>query len=164
MNPIIILFMLIAIFIYGLTNYYIGLKGLNSIGKYLPFIRPEIYWIIFWFIVFSFAISRLLSKYLPAKINYFVSIVGYYWIAAFEYFLIIILFYNLIKLLSKYIYPSFYELISRSTFTSKGSLFVITAVIILLIYGTINASNPVIKTYNLNINKLAGNMQKLNIV
>lgn len=161
-----ITFLLISIVlgVYTLINYYIGANGFGLFKKTFPAVNSKIYWIIFWIIVFSFIISRLISKYLPGIINYGLSVTGYYWMAAMVYFLIIIVISNLVNLILKHASPRMYEIIFKSSFASLGGLFIIIFVICILVIGTVNARHPVIKNYNVQINKRAGNIKKLNIV
>lgn len=164
MKFITIVFILLIALIYGCINYYIGLKGYRLIEHFLPFFNSKVYWVLFWFVVFSFIISRIIAKYVPSKLNYLLSIVGYYWMATLEYILISLMIYNFIRLLCKYLYPSLYTILSKNAFTNGAGLILILGIVILLIYGTINARTPVIKSYHLDINKRAGNMKTLKLV
>jgi uncharacterized protein len=159
-----VLLVLVVSGFYGVLNYYVGLRGYRIFENTLPYFNSRLYWIIFWFIVFSFVISRIMSRYLPHKINYYLSIIGYYWMSALIFFLISILFINILNLLIKILYPSFNELLIHSHIAPFIGLLLIFIVICVLIYGTINAKNPIIKTYSINIDKSAGNNKSLNVV
>lgn len=155
---------ILAILIYGLINYFIGIKGLKLFKKIMPSLNQRFYWSIFWLVVYSFVLGKITSNIFPYQVNYFLTMLGYYWMVALEYFFITLFIIDLIKLIARLIFPNRIKIMKNESLAVYGGLLLILLVLIILIFGTINARSPVVKTYSLNINKTAGTLKNLNIV
>lgn len=82
---------------------------------------------------------------------------GAYWFGIFQYSLLLLPLANLVVLIfTIFNYPQ------ESVIIWTGSI-VLLAFIVLLLYGTFNAYSPVVRTYSLEIPKLAGNRTHLRI-
>lgn len=163
-NTVIILFLIVFLSIYGLINYYIGLRAWQFLSLFFTGLNPRFYWGVLAFVVFSYLVARLGRGYLPYGVSWFLTMLGSYWIAAMFYLLQIILLLDIIRLLVKYFnkHLSQYS-IPLPSFASIGILVTILVTGI-LIYGTWNARHPIIQRYDITIPKRAGTMEELHIV
>lgn len=153
----------IFILIFGGVNYYIGLRGWQGVGSHIPFLNNKIYWIIFWFIAFSFVIARLLEKKLPSSIRQYLDLVGGYWMAAMLYSIIILPLVDLIRFArnkARFIPRGISE---SDIIKTYSGILVLLLLIGILVYGTWNARNIKISNYNIEIPKKAGNLKQLKI-
>ncbi len=154
----------IVILIYGLLNYYIGLRGWQFLVKHIAFINSKVYWIGFWVIVFSYIASRLGSTFLPNSIAYALKYIGSYWLGAMFYFLLIFIIVDVLHLLIKWSnILNFIPQLGSFPPIAFG-LLIFLIVITILIYGTWNAKNPQVVTYNISIPKETKNYSSLEVV
>ena len=89
---------IIVLLVYGLLNYYIGGTIFKSVGNFIP-LKQGWFSIFFVIIALSYAISMLLSKFLPSALNNLLQLVGSYWMAFFMYALIIFPLIGLINII-----------------------------------------------------------------
>lgn len=158
------IYVIVIIFltVFGAINVFVGLRGWEIIRQLAPFVNVYLYWVFFILIALSFFIGRLGRKFLPLSIDAIFNLIGAYWIAALYYFFIMALLLGIVKLTIK--------------LTSTGVLFrghnielildtlVFFVILIILAYGTYNASHSKIISYNLSIDKKGGELKKLKIV
>jgi hypothetical protein len=154
---------LIVLFSFGILNYYVGLKGWQTLKGIIPFLSKKAYWPVLWLLAYSYIVARFAEKFLPETIVYLLTIIGAYWLGALVYFLLIILLLNLVKLLDKklgFLPPT----LKKSKVSSIIGLIVILAVSGILIYGTWNVHNPKINHYDISIPKQANGLNELHAV
>lgn len=157
-------FIFIAITLFIGINYYIGLRGWQTIGSIIPIVNSKAYWIFFWMLAASYVVARIGDKFLPEGISNFIAIVGAYWMAATLYFILIIPFVDVVRFVGKRakFVP---EMIKNNRIIGNTYGFIILFfVIALLIYGTYNAQKVKVVSYNLNINKKSEALDKLKII
>lgn len=156
-------FFLIFFAIFGLINFYIFIRGLQSIpeGSGLR----DAYVIIFWIIACSFIGGRLFEYWLPSAIANLFIWMGSFWIAAMVYLLIAVISLDLLRLINHFL-PIFPPTITENYPQAKyfASVVVMGCVGILLLAGHVNALLPRVKTLNLSIEKKAGGLQEIDIV
>ncbi len=154
-------FVFISIFllIYGLLNYYIGIRGYRSISAQIP-LNSWIYWTVFAICALAYIVGMAGRSFLPEFIGRLLSTIGGYWIAAFVYLLGLVVIIDIFSFIGKKlnIIPAIIK--NNSWFLAFA---VITAVGILLAVGTYNAMIPKISGYDITINKKAGNLKKLKV-
>lgn len=151
------IFMGIVLIIYGLLNYYIGLRGLQGINAQSPKTRI-IYWSIVFLLAASFIVGMLGRSFLPGGLGQVINTIGGYWIAAFVYLLGLVIIIDIFRLLG-----SRFNLIPGVLKNNTWFIVftVISAVVILLAVGTYNAIVPRVTEYKISIDKKAGNMKQL---
>ncbi|WP_027308139.1 metallophosphoesterase [Caloramator sp. ALD01] len=145
----IVFFILITIVVYGLGNYYLGLRMFRNIKRIMPFLSAKLYWIVIIFLSLSFILERFLRKYLSKNLNYIISLLGSYYIAVLFYvmiafFLVDILRFALKILIKRYKTPAV---------LAYANIFVAAFIILLIIVGTINALNTKVAEYKLSTKK-----------
>jgi predicted MPP superfamily phosphohydrolase len=164
MKYFVVLASILFIIIFGITNYYIGLRGWQNVGRLIPFLNNKIYWVIFWIIALSYLISKIGAKYIPASVESYLSLIGVYWIAAMMYFIILLPIIDIVRFLGGKV--SFIPISIKQNVALKTTVgfLVFFIVIALVAYGSWNAKNAKVVNYDINIQKSAGSLKKLNIV
>jgi uncharacterized protein len=154
-----VLFFLIALTIYTLLNLYLFSKGYNALTLLQS--HKILYTIVFFFLAAVFILAKVIEARHSSLITDILNIIGGFWLAfmlyGFLFFLlsdITLLFMKITGLISADNIPMF----------RKWS-FIVTAGLscILITGGFINAVIPVVKEYNITINKSAGDVKSLRI-
>lgn len=158
-----IIFFAIVLAVYGSVNYYIFIRGWQSIpsGSWL-----RAYYIpVFLFVSLSFIAGRIIENFWVSKPCELLVWVGSFWLGAMLYFFLIVLFLDIIRF-TNFIIPFYPEFITVNYEKTKGiiALISIVAVSTIIVTGYINALNPRVKSLELDINKSAGERESLNIV
>lgn len=163
MKNIMIYFVLgLIIVFYGALNYYIGLRGWQSLGHQM--MNSKFYWPAFWLIALSYFLGRLGGKFLPLGVSRGLTIVGAYWLAAMFYLLMILAVIDVVRLLDKWLgfLPGWIK--NSPAGVAAAGLVVLALVSVILIYGTWNARHPQVTHYDLTIPKPAGTFKQLHVV
>ena len=154
-----LIFFTIVFAIYFLANYYIFIKGYRAIG--IPGNFRLIYTIIFIVLAMTFVAGKIFERNHSSVFTDILNIIGGFWMAFMLYGFLLLLLSDIAypvirvtKLLSPQDIPLF----------RKWS-FVVTIVISagLITFGFFNAIIPVVKKYDIVINKPAGEIKNLRI-
>lgn len=154
-----IVFFTIALLIYSLANFYVFSKGYNA----LPFLQTSkhIYVVICVFLAAIFILAKILESRHSSIISDVFNIIGGFWLAFLFYGFLFFAISDIILIILRI-----------STLLSAESIvlyrkwsFIITLSLssVLIIGGFINALIPVVKEYNITINKSAGDIKTLRI-
>lgn len=149
----------LVLLIYGLLNFYIGLRGYQSISYQIP-INKTVYWIIIFLLASMYFGSMLGKKYLPSMLDRAFNIIGGYWLAAMVYLAFFVILIDIFRYLGKKL-KVIPDILSNNTWFIAFSVIAIVAVT--LAVGTYNSIIPKITKYDININKKAGNMKQLRV-
>lgn len=146
-----------ALVVYGFLNYYIGLRGLQSISTLMP-INNVIYWIIIFALSMLFFADMLLKGHLPEKPERVLNMIGGYWLAAFVYLLSFAVIIDIFRLIGGRlnIIP---DTLKNNAWIAALAVIVIVAAA--LAFGTYSAIVPRITGYDISIGKKAGGMTEL---
>lgn len=150
--------------IFGLLNYYIGLRGWQYVFNYLPFVGKVEFWSIFWPVAFSYLIARIGRGFFPDSLLMAITLVGAYWLAAMFYFFQAIVIVDLLRGLNRVFHYLPDALSASPRFHLAMGTLTIVAVLGLIVYGSWNARNPAVTHYDITIPKKAGNLEKLHLV
>lgn len=144
--------------IYFSLNFYIGFRAFHALKIIFPFLTAKVFWPLLGILALSFLIVRFFNIESPLLTK-----IGDYWIAAFFYLLLLFLVMDVLRWLSTKIT---YIPDNISIFFKQGysGLIVIGLVLILLLYGTWNAQNPKIVTYNVSIDKSVPSLENIKII
>jgi len=162
-NAIIVVIIGLVFVLYGTLNYYIGTRGWQYLGRYVPFLNSKIYWVFFWFIAFSYISVRFVEKFLPFGLHRILTLVGAYWLAAMFYFILILTTLDLLRFLNSRLGILPQGLTHSTWFAPVCGLVVLFAVAGILAYGTWNARTPQVTRYEVSIPKQAGNLRQLRV-
>jgi predicted MPP superfamily phosphohydrolase len=162
----------IALSLYLIFCYYIGLKGKNIIINIkhhnIYKVHNLIYWIIYWSIALAFIFSNMLRGILTTDnlITTSITIIGAAYIAILFYSVLTFLIVDILKLILKRIdlNSQVIKFIKKIYFNGI-TVFVLIAIILSI--GAFNVQNTAVTSYELSINKQAGasgEITSLNIV
>jgi uncharacterized protein len=158
-----LIFFSIVISIYALINYYIYVRGLQAIPPGHS-IRAWYPWV-FLFIASTYVAGRFMEKVYLGGVSDILVWTGSFWLAAMIYFLLLVLFADLLRLINHFLpfYPAWLRInYAQAKFIILGVSVVLVAGIVL--GGFINARNPRITTLEIHIPKPAGGMDRLEAV
>ena len=152
-----IVFISLFLALYGLANFYVGVRGWQAFRHVLP-ITPVLYWLLYSAIAASFILGRLGEKQLPFVVSNMLTIIGSYWLAAIYYLVLIIFALDLLRLLDRL--TGFIPNAIKSAPAYVGlSVLIFTAG--LLCYGIWNARHPIIRHYDIAVAKSAGSLSRI---
>lgn len=158
-NSRMIIFFSIVLFVYSLANYYLYTKGLNAI----PALRSNK--LTYTFTFFSLAAIFIIAKFLEARhssvLTDIFNIIGGFWLAFMLYGFIFFILSDIVYLLLKttgILKPDLILMYKRTAF-----ILTVSVSAILITGGFINAIIPVVKQYDINIDKPAGEIKTLRI-
>jgi len=148
--------------IYGLCNYYIGLRGYQAFNTFCTSNRPATYWArAVTLFALSFPLSRLVIHYLPQTLGKVFIYASSCWLAAMYYLILILIISDLARLIVRRtdILPP--GLRGYYHFVIVGVLALVT---ILLMYGTWNSLHPIVRNYEITLNKKSSTMDSMRVV
>lgn len=156
-----ILFFSVFFAIYGSINYYIGIRGWQAFGRYIPQQFTAAYWIAFWIIALSYLIGRFGEAYSPSAVSTAATFVGSFWLGLMLYLFLILVLIDLVRLANAFWHFLPASVMQRPDYAGFGVLLICLG---LLAYGTWNAWHPIVRHYDVTIDKPAGSLKQLHIV
>lgn len=160
MNATFLIFFGLFFLIYGAASYYVGLRGKQAFRLWSAFPGDRFYWLLYVLLSTSYFIGRFGARLLPEQIGWIFTLAGSYWLAALFYLTLACASIDAFRLIDRYCpkVPTWLR-------TGKwiGPL-VVGLVGCILFYGAWNARNPVWKTYEISIDKEAGDLESLRVV
>jgi len=160
MNSKLIVFFGTFFLIYGLGNYYIGLRGWQALSVISA--RSAYLWAGgVAVLALTFPLGRIIVPHLNHDLGKTVIYIGSYWLAAMYYLFLILLACDLLRLIFRWtgIIPQ-----SLRGHFHLVTLAVLASVAVILIYGTWNSLNPVIRNYEVTLNKKSSSLDTLRVV
>lgn len=158
-----LIFLLIVLSVHTLVNLYIFIRGWQGL-EFLPAFKPY-YLGIFIFFFLAYIIARISERYGHTVITEILNWSGSFWFAAMLYFFLFILLIDLVKLSNHFLHylpAGLFINYAKTKFILLAS--VSGVVILLIVYGYINASIVRIKTLDLTVEKSVNGNKELNIV
>jgi uncharacterized protein len=158
-----LIFISIALAIYGLLNYYIFIRGWQAIPRDSA-VRTY-YLVLFMFVALTYLSGRILESRLPVLVSDILIWIGSFWWGAILYFFLIVVALDLIRLINHFL-PFYPSALANNYAFAKQVIAIVSVVIVFIVltFGYFNARNVRIKTLTLSIPKQAGNIKSLNIV
>ena len=152
MKKQIIIFYSIFFSLYGILNFYIYIRGFQSLEQHSEL--KVSYSILFILLAVSFVAGRLLEKKTCSTISRSLVYIGSFWLAAMLYFFIFVSLIDIIRFIMMLIaaHPKFI-FIDYLQFKFLLFIGIFAATAIILTYGWINAASPRIRKLTLKINK-----------
>jgi predicted MPP superfamily phosphohydrolase len=154
-----IVFLSVAFTIYSLTNAYIFFKGYGVI----PPTRPNrlLYTIIFIILAATFIAGKILEARHSSVLSDILNIIGGFWMGFMLYAFMFLLLSDIIGLILRI--PGIVNTSNMPDYRRWSFLITLAISAILITGGFINAIIPVVKEYDLEINKSAGEVNSLRI-
>ncbi len=160
---IIILVVSLLFLIYGLINFYVFIRGWQSIppGSTLR----SAYAIALWVAALSLIVGRVLEEIWTSPLSDLLVWMGSFWIGALVYFLLAVLCLDLLRALNHF-YAIFPASVTANYTQAKyvTSAGIIGLVTLILIAGHINSLLPRVVTLELRVDKKVEGMKSVNIV
>jgi predicted MPP superfamily phosphohydrolase len=150
--------------LYGLINYYIGIRGWQFLFKNIAGLSPFVYWVLFWVIAWAYVIQFIGKRFFPAGVSTVLAWVGSYWLGIMFYAFLIIGIIDLVRVLAGWtgIFPNFRAFLGGYGETVAVGVGLI--ILVLQVYGTWNALNPQVSRYEVTVPKSGENLSQLKIV
>jgi predicted MPP superfamily phosphohydrolase len=154
-----IIFFAIVLTIYSLANLYIYLRGYGSIAVFQN--NKVWYLVIFLLLASSFIFGKILEARHSSVLSDILNIIGGFWMAFMLYGFLFLFLLDIITVTLRITGV----INSSNIMVFRKWSYIITLVIsfILIAGGFINAIIPKVKTYNITINKPAGDLKGLRI-
>jgi predicted MPP superfamily phosphohydrolase len=153
-------FLLIVLVPYLLLNYYVGVRLWQYIFSHLASGWGRVFWLLFWGLVLTPLASRFKTLPVSTQVKDFLAFSGDYWLAALYYFLLLWLVADVGGFLGRRLGL----LTSGDGRPLAVGLAVAAIVAAVLLYGSWNARNPQITTYELTVGKPAGELKEMRMV
>lgn len=157
-----IIFFLIFFFVYVSLNFYVFIRGWQSLA-FAPFVKPY-YLVLFLFISLSYLIAKFFVSYLPPFLYDVLMWIGSFWFVYMFYFVLTILFVDILRLVDSftYIFPEFV----RSNYDTAKFITAIAMIVLVSIpifIGHLNTKNIKARELNLSISKRESLLTELNV-
>ncbi|WP_426451897.1 metallophosphoesterase [Paenibacillus sp. S-38] len=153
MIPMLALFMLI----FTALNYYIGYHLWMYLSYMLDFDNSAVYWILFWIVAFSYVIGRAGVRVVGRSVGRMLRQVGSIWFGVIEYSVLLLPLADMVSVILRA-----GGMPTEDVLELLGSLvFVVLAA--LMIRGSYNAWNPIIRRYDIHIPKSGGGRESLHV-
>jgi hypothetical protein len=157
MKPRYIVIIVLIFMIFTGINYYIGEQSKLFFNQIFGVNLNTVYWLCFWFLAYSYIIARIGARWMPKAVSQFLKIVGSYWFAVMTYGLLLL---PIVDLIAWILHESSIEAFRYIPWL--GACFIIVLTFIIL-RGSWNAWNPIVRKYDISIPKAAGEMKQLRI-
>ena len=154
-----LIFFLIVLTIYSLANIYIYFKGYNA----LPLLKANrlVYTLIFFITAAIFIVAKILETRHSSVITDILNIIGGFWLAFMLYGFLFFLLSDIILLILRI--PGVLNAENLPMYRKWSFIITMSLSSLLIAGGFINALFPVVKEYNITIDKPAGNLSTLRI-
>lgn len=154
-----LIFFLIVLTIYSLVNIYIFFKGYNAV----PFLKDHklVYSLVFFIIAGIFIIAKILESRHSSVITDALNIVGGFWLAFMLYGFLFFFISDIVILVLKI--PGIINGENILLYRKWSLIMTVSLSALLITGGFINALIPVVKEYDITINKSAGEIKSLRI-
>jgi uncharacterized protein len=158
-----IIFFILFIGIYFAGNYYVYIRGIQSLPS-IAWIKTS-YRIVFPLLAISFIASRFIGRIQLVFLDHVLNWAGAFWLVALIYFLFALVIVDLARLVN--LWGHFLPLPGSYEYDKLKMIALITTILVVLIlvlYGHLNAIHPRIKRINVDIAKLAHGRKEIKIV
>lgn len=147
--------------IHSSINFYIGIRGWQAFGRFLPHGWGIIYWTVFIVLAVSFFAGRFAESFLPATLGSILTIVGSYWLGVMNFLFLILVLVDSARLFDRWFgfIPS--PLKQRPELAGLAVVLLVTGIVA---YGAWNSRHPRLVHYDIAIPKSAGNLNELHMV
>ena len=161
MNVQMLIFFAVFFVVYSLANLYVGLRGWQAFHSLPAFPGGHFYSAILSLVAFAYILERIVNGYLPGPLNTLLAVGGGVWMAALYYLTLFCLLIDLIRMLDRFC--RFIPANWRISPAKAGGI-TVAAVTLILAYGAWNATHTVWRSYEISLDKSAGDLSELRIV
>ena len=161
MNVQMLIFFAVFFVVYSLANLYVGLRGWQAFHSLPAFPGGHFYSAVLSLVAFAYILERIVNGYLPGPLNTLLAVGGGVWMAALYYLTLFCLLIDLIRMLDRFC--RFIPASWRISPAKAGGI-TVAAVTLILAYGAWNATHTVWRSYEISLDKSAGDLSELRIV
>ena len=161
MNAQFLVFFTVFLSVYSLANFYVGLRGWQAFHSLPAFPGGHFYSAVLSLVAFAYILERIVNGYLPGPLNTLLAVGGGVWMAALYYLTLFCLLIDLIRMLDRFC--RFIPASWRISPAKAGGI-TVAAVTLILAYGAWNATHTVWRSYEISLDKSAGDLSELRIV
>lgn len=154
----------IVIAVFGSVNYYIGIRGWQFQFRHIPFISKKLYWPVFWLLAVSFLLGRFELSFIPEFIRNIFNYAGSYWLAVMLYCVMLLPVIDLTRFILKRTGFSNSNIYKSNLFDIYTGILVFVVISGILVYGTYQARNVKINSYDIQIQKSSASLDTLHAV
>ena len=158
-----ILFFTIFFTVYTALNYYIFIRGWQTLST-LPSFKP-VYIVLYIIVAYGYVFAKVLHNFLPPIVYDVWLAAGAFWFAFLVYFILILLGIDIIRLIDSFFnfFPGF--ITNNIESTKKITTVIAIAVVTLIVFlGNLNKRDITITTLDLTLPKGDAKLNELNIV
>jgi predicted MPP superfamily phosphohydrolase len=153
-------FLLIVFVPYLLLNYYVGARLWQYLFSHWVPGRGRIFWLAFALLALTPLAARFKTLPVTTQVRDFLAFSGDYWLAALYYFILVWLATDIGRFLARRL-----GLLDAGAAKPLVVGLAVTALVAaMVVYGTWNARNPQVATYEVTIDKPAGGLSELRVV
>jgi len=159
-SKFVIIFITFILILYGLINYYVGLRGwqaLNGISARTAYIWAGGVTLL----ALTFPLGRIIAPHMSHEVSKALIFIGSYWLAAMYYLFLILLISDLLRFIFRWTGVIPQSL--RGQF-DLVTLAVLASVVIILLFGTWNSLHPVIRNYEVTLDKKSSSLDTMRVV
>ncbi|MHC1684813.1 MAG: metallophosphoesterase [Clostridiaceae bacterium] len=149
----VIFFIIVAITLYGLINFYIGKSAYRAFSSIFPNIDKRLFIIFFAVIALSYIISSLTKNVMPSNVRMIFNFIGSFYLAALYYLIIFLPLVALTKFIGRKTKLNTKRIFSKISVIYAEGISVFLIVILLIGYGFFHASNPLVTEYKVETSK-----------
>ncbi|MFZ5652745.1 MAG: metallophosphoesterase, partial [Bacillota bacterium] len=157
-------FFILFLLVYLLLNWWVGLRGWQSLIRHIPSANSYAYWLFFWLLALSFPAGRFGRDFLPSGVSGFLSLAGSFWFGAVLYFSMALLAVDSLRFLGRVTGLLPREFSKNAMAAAVAGIVVIVLVSGIFVYGWWNARNTRISHYQVSIPKQAGELKQMRVV
>lgn len=147
--------------VYGLVNFYVGLRGWQWAQTALPGLAAWAWWLPVLLLAAAFFLSRTGAGWLPDRALNLIALAGSYWLPLLTYGLLIFLALDLVGALAGL--AGLPDLFPSGVVRAGGGA-VILGILGVTAYGALQSWRVVVRRYEIAIDKPAGRHRELHIV
>jgi predicted MPP superfamily phosphohydrolase len=144
---------IIVLLLYSAINFYIGIRGWQSLRRKLSLIFSISYLFIFSFFALSYPLGSFIQKLSPSTLGDTLLLTGSFWLGMIYYLFLFTLFIDILRFIDTY-KPFLPLKLKQHSLRVAATVFLVTTC--LIAYGTWNARHPVTINYEITIPKTAG--------
>lgn len=152
-------FLLIVLSVYFLGNLYIYLKGYNALNIFREF--RIIYFISFFILALAFIAGKILETRHSGVLSDILNVIGGFWMAFLLYGFIFLLLSDIFYLILRPL--GILNAGNIAGFKKWAYIGTISLSVVLIAGGFINAISPMVRKYDITINKPAGDITEMRI-
>ncbi|EIW18643.1 MULTISPECIES: metallophosphoesterase [Pelosinus] len=144
---------IIVLLLYSAINFYIGIRGWQSLRRKSPLIFSLSYLFIFGLFALSYPLGSFIQKLSPSTLGDTLLLTGSFWLGMIYYLFLFTLFIDILRFIDAY-NPFLPLTLKQHSLRVAATVFLVTTC--LIAYGTWNARHPVTINYEITIPKTAG--------